>query len=202
MTDETTVKTVSKPRVSTKPRKRQGSEDKWIKSDIEIGLDPEDFGPAAFAARPVGDITGSYETQEFELDEDKALYVHFTQPNQNLPKKRLFTVKAMKPNGVLTQLPFEDQIQNTAGGDTGDAIGLRRYQRKGYVIFWDFEKAQPLYCGAWGCYAQALNDGGAYRQFCGPAHAQVTLPNLYDSAGAVSQGLMAQGATTSRIWGS
>lgn len=197
---ETATRTASRKR-SVGKRKNE-----WIKSDIEIGLDPDLFGPTAFAAKPVGEITGSYETQEFELDEDKARFVHFRHPGGNLPAKRLYTVKAMQPNGTLVQLPFEDQINNTAGSDRSDAIGLRRYERKGYRIFMDWNTLQPLYCAAYGCFAAALGINeeyaGQYRHFCGQAHAQLTLPNQFSEAGAVMEGLMSQGATTSRVWGS
>lgn len=201
---ETATRTA--PERGAKRRSVRGNKPQWIKSDIELGLDPDLFGPTAFAARPVGDITGNYETQEFELDEDRARFVHFTQPNQNLPSKRLYTVKAMKPNGTLTQLPFEPQINNSAAGDQSDAIGLRRYERKGYKIFVDWESLQPLYCAAFGCFARSLGSTAEYTgnfpHFCGQAHAQLTLPNMYRDAGRVNDGLMAQGATTSRVWGS
>lgn len=192
---ETATRTANKRRSVGK-----GTAGKWIKSDIEITLDPEGFGPTAFAARPVGETTGSYDTQEFELDEDRAKFVHFMQPGQNLPKKRLYTVKAMKPNGALIQLPFEPQISNTAGGDREDAIGLRRYQRKGFEVFYNFETSTPLFCAAWGCFAQSQGSG-LYKDFCTSGHARVTLPNAFDDAGEVLQGLLSQGATTSRVWG-
>jgi hypothetical protein len=159
-------------------------------------LNPDEFGPCAFAAVIVPPITGDYETQAFSLDGDKVQYLHFTPPGANLPKKRLYTVKAFHRDGRLVQLGFEPQIQNNAGGDPEDAIGLRRYQRKGMILLFDFTTMQPVYCAAWGCWAQADGVTG----FCSTKHAQHTLPNRFKEAGAMLQGLFDQGVTTSRVW--
>lgn len=180
-------------------RRRPGTRDlSSTASDIDVPdeLDTEEFGPSALSAVVVGKITGSKETQEYRLDESKATKLHFTKPGANLPKKRLYTIKAFTRNGTLIQLPFEPQIQNNAGGDPQDAIGLRRYQRKGHVLLIDWQSMQPVYCAAWDCWAQADGRTG----FCSERHAQHTLPNKYKDAGAIVAGLMEQGVTTSRTW--
>lgn len=161
-------------------------------------LDPDVLGPASFAAVAQLPITGNSESQVFIIDADKMKYLHFTEPGLNLPKKRLYTVKAFSPSGTLVQLPFEPQIQNSAGGDPMDAIGLHRYARKGFKLLFNFETMQPVYCAAWGCWAQADGRTG----FCTTRHAAHTLPNRFKDAGEIVQGLMSQGVTTSRIWGS
>jgi hypothetical protein len=158
--------------------------------------DLESMSPAAFAAQPVAPITGNIETQQFIVDYKKFNNLHFGKPGLNLPKKRQYTVKAFHKDGRLVQLPFEGQIQNNAGGDPEDAIGLRRYQRKGIVLLFDFETMQPVYCAAWGCWARADGRTG----FCTDKHAAHTLPNRYKDAGEIVQGLMSQGVTTSRTW--
>lgn len=182
-------------RVRRKPNTRDRT---LIESNIPVpaGLDPDEFGPSAFAAVMVGKITGSKETQEYYLDEAKATKLHFAKPGANLPKKRLYTIKAFNRNGTLIQLPFEPQIQNNAGGDPQDAIGLRRYERKGYFLLIDWQTMQPVYCAAWDCWAQADGRTG----FCSERHAQHTLPNKYKDAGEIVSGLMSQGVTTSRTW--
>lgn len=165
-------------------------------SDYAPKLDWRDFGPTAFAASQYGPRTGSTGTQEFVLDENKVKYLHFAKPGQNLPKKRLYTVKAFHRDGRLVQLPFELQIQNNAGGDPLDMIGLRRYERKGLSVLIDWSTGQPVYCAAWGCFAKADGSTG----FCSERHAKHTLPNRFRDAGAILQGVFGENATTTRMW--
>lgn len=172
-------------------------------SDVEISevplpddFDLDDYGPSGFAASFDGiDITGQVDDQEFIIDAAKIAGLPFTRPGQNLPKKRLYTVKALHRDGRLVQLGFESQIQNNAGGDPLDAIGLRRYQRKGIKLLYDFETMIPVYCAAWGCFAKAHADG-----FCSERHAKHTLPNMYKDAGQIVGRLMEAGVTTSTTW--
>ncbi len=183
----------------TQVRRQPGQRDRGMESsDIPVPaqLDIEDFGPSAFSAVLVGKITGSAETQEFMIDEAKATKLQFQKAGQNLPKKRLYTIKAFNKVGVLIQLPFEPQVQNNAGGDPQDAIGLRRYERKGHFLLIDWQTMQPVYCAAWDCWAQADGRTG----FCSERHAKHTLPNKYKDAGAIVSGLLEQGVTTSRTW--
>jgi len=165
------------------------------------GEDFKFYGPMGMAAEiPEGtDVSAFSEDQEFVLNFDKLEYLSFDAPGRNLPKKRLYTIKALHKDGRFVQLPFEPQIQNNAGGDPEDAIGLRRYQRKGMHIFIDWNTLIPVYCAAWGCTAQAQNRGDAVG-FCSLRHAQHTLPNRYKGATAINQGLMEAGVTTSRTW--
>ena len=134
------------------------------------------------------------------MDEEKLKFIQFdSTKGRNLPKKRQYTVKAIHRDGRLVQLGFEPQIQNNAGGDPEDAIGLRRYERKGITLLFDFTTFRPVYCAAWGCWAQA-DQGGIYVGFCSERHAKHTLPNRYKEAGAIMGALMEQGVTTSRTW--
>ncbi len=167
-------------------------------SDIPSPLkDPSEYGPMGLAAIPVGEITGEVETQEFTIDPEKFRNLVFTAPAQNLPKKRLYTVKAMHRDGRLVQLPMESQIQNNAGGDPEDLIGLRRYERKGMHILFDFTTHTPVYCPAWGCWAQG--DPRVTGGFCSEKHAKHTLPNTYRDAGTILSGLGID-ATTTQTW--
>lgn len=166
------------------------------------GEDFEFYGPqgnASFIPEGV-DIAAYSNEQEFMIDPEKVQVLSFTKPGLNLPKKRLYTVKAIHRDGRIVQLPFEAQIQNNAGGDPEDAIGLRRYQRKGITLLIDWDTLTPVYCAAWGCWAQA-NRTSDYAGFCSERHAAHTLPNKFKDAGNITRGLMEQGVTTSRIWG-
>ena len=165
------------------------------------GDDFENYGPQGFAAVFPEDVemqTFSAE-QEFIIDPERVRVLHFDKPGRNLPKKRLYNIKGIHADGRFVQLPFEDQIQNTAGGDPEDAIGLRRYQRKDIHLLFDWDTFTPIYCGAWGCWAKAEQDGGN-AGFCTMRHAKHTLPNRYKDASAIQQGLFEQGVTTTRVW--
>jgi hypothetical protein len=165
------------------------------------GEDFELYSSAGLGAVvPPGTEMAEYSVdQEFMIDPEKVNTLKFTDAGRNLPKKRLFTVKAIHKDGRLVQLPFEPQIQNTAGGDPQDAIGLRRYQRKGIHILVDWESMATVYCAAWDCWARAANTG-PYTSFCSERHAKHTLPNKYKDAGAIMSGMLEQGVTTTATW--
>lgn len=178
----------------------------FMPSDIPYpeGIHGEDFefyGPAGFAAYvPEGTEISAFATEQgFVIDPEKVRVLHFQAPGRNLPKKRLYTIKAIHKDGRLVQLPFEPQIQNNAGGDPEDAIGMRRYERKGIHILIDWATLMPVYCASWGCFAQA-EQVGQFAGFCTTKHAQHTLPNRYKDAGQITSGIFGQNATTSRTW--
>ena len=194
----------------SQPRTKQGARDRTLtvsKIKVPDTYDYDGYGPtgiaAVFANPETGDlleITGEQDTQEFFIDEEKARYFVFAKAGQNLPKKRLYTIKGLHRDGTLVQLPAEQQIQNNAGGDEADMIGLRRYQRKGILVLIDWETAVPLYCAAWGCFAQAEDHTSQNPGFCSMRHAKHTLPNMYKNAGQIVESLMEAGVTTSRTW--
>lgn len=189
-------------------RKRGGRgkvelQDSNVPYPVEVhGEDFEFYGPSGFGAFvPEGVETQPYAAdQEFVIKPDRVDTLKFDKPGRNLPKKRLYTVKAIHKDGRLVQLPFEAQIQNNAGGDPADAIGLRRYQRKGMAVLIDWDTLVPIYCAARDCWAQAAQEGH-FVGFCTLRHAQHTMPNQYKDAGAIGQGLLSQGVTTSAVWG-
>jgi len=183
-----------------------GSGGALIESDIpypaEIhGEDFELYGPQGMAASIPSEVEiAAYSgDQEFLIVPEKVRNLMFTEPGRNLPKKRLYTIKTLHKDGRMGQVGFEPQIQNNAGGDPDDAIGLRRYQRKGIHVLINFETLVPVYCAAWDCWAQAAQ-GGAFIGFCSQRHAQHTLPNRYKDAGAIVSGMFGENATTSRTW--
>lgn len=165
------------------------------------GEEFEFYGPSGFAAYvPEGTPISAFSTEQgFVIDPEKVRVLHFQKPGRNLPKKRLYTVKAIHKDGRLVQLPFEQQIQNNAGGDPQDAIGLHRYERKGIHVLIDWNTLMPVYCAAWGCFAQATQTG-AFTGFCTQRHAMHTMPNNYKDAGEITKGVFGEGATTSRTW--
>lgn len=177
-----------------------------VESDIPYpmeahGDDFEGYGPQGFGAVIPDDaeISPYSEDQEFILDPDKVRNLMFTEGGRNLPKKRLYNIKGIHRDGRLVQLPFEPQIQNNAGGDPEDAIGIRRYQRKGIYMLINWDTLAPVYCAAWDCWAQAANNG-QFIGFCTERHARHTLPNMYKGAGEITQGLLEAGVTTSSTW--
>jgi hypothetical protein len=160
-------------------------------------VDIDDAGPSAFFVKPVGEITGYQDSQEFEIIPELVEGLPFTKPGANLPKKRLFTIKGIHKDGRLSQFPMEAQINNQAAGDPQDALGLRKYQRKGVTLLLDWETMQPVYCPAWGCWARGNPN---FWGFCTSRHAEHTLPNKYKDAQEIMQGMFSQGVTTSRTW--
>lgn len=165
------------------------------------GEDFEFYGPMGSASEiPSGTEVAPYSTeQEFIINPSKVAHLMFDRPGRNLPPKRLYNIKGIHKDGRLVQLPFEAQIQNNAGGDPEDAIGLRRYQRKGIHLLIDFDTLIPVYCAAWDCWAQAAA-GGNHVGFCSLRHAQHTLPNAYKGGSEIARGLMEQGVTTTSVW--
>jgi hypothetical protein len=169
---------------------------------VEVhGENFEFYGPTGFGAViPEGvDVAEFASEQEFVIDPERVRTLFFDKPGRNLPKKRLYNIKGLHKDGRLNQFPFEPQIQNNAGGDPEDAIGLRRYQRKGIFLFIDWNTLIPVYCAAWDCWA-AGQAGGNFAGFCALRHAQHTLPNAYKGGGEISRGLMEAGVTTTNVW--
>lgn len=209
MADEKQATTKSKSESEPVLRTRGQGPDRHTLYDSEIpypieahGDDLSEYGPQGmFASIPEGVEMAPYAVdQEFVIDEAQLKTLKFTAPDQNLSgNSRLYTVKALHKDGRLVQLPFEAQIQNTAGGDPEDAIGLRRYQRKGITVLIDWDTLTPVYCAAWGCWAKA-NAGGQFPGFCGQRHAVHTLPNKYKESGEILNQMFGERATTTRTW--
>lgn len=169
-------------------------------------LKAERLHPAAYAAVIDKKAERGDET-EFHLDPEKMKGLPFAPAGRPIPGKPLYTVKVVHTDGRLGQLPFEEQINNTAAGEREDAIGLHRYTRKldkdgdptMYLLF-DTNTLIPVYCPAWDCWAKAGGEATAY--FCCEEHARKTLPNRFGGkAAAHYAGALASGVTTSRVWG-
>lgn len=143
----------------------------------------------AFSTKSVIDKDGVITSTEW-LTKGDSIELPFTPPGARLPAKSIFTVKAISPDGVLVQLPLEDQINNNTASPA-DFVGLRVYQRKGFQILMDLSTGQKVYCPGWDCYAPSLEQ---YRGACSAQH-EAFLYRQNDEAGRLSSGV-----TTSRTW--
>lgn len=102
----------------------------------------------------------------------KDRFVPFAKPGGRLEAKRMYTIKAHSPDGVLRQIPLEGQINNhTASPDTG--LGLQLYIRRGYVVYWDPADHSTAFCPTWGCFAEANKK---FNNFCTPEHKEISQP--------------------------
>lgn len=117
--------------------------------------------------------------------------VPFDRPGKRVEAKRLYTVKAVKADGTLVQVPYEEQINNQKASPQ-DALGLRVYQRRGQHMLFDFETHKGAYCPTWGCWAEWNDD---FDGFCCNEHRAITKPR-----DAVTGSPFEQNATTSATW--
>jgi len=120
-------------------------------------------------------------------------FLPFTDAGKRVAAKRLYTVKAEKPDGTVVQLPLEGQINNNIAAPDM-FIGLQFYTRKGFNVFFDLETGISAHCPTWDCWAE-WND--EFEGFCTAAHQAITMP----SDGAEGGRGFGSGATTSRTWG-
>lgn len=155
----------------------------------DVDQESLDFKPsAAYGARAITDTDGT--VLDVEVPKDR--FVPFQEAGGRVATKRLFTVKAHTPAGVLVQIPMEDQINNhTQSPSTG--LGLAPYIAKGFLVYWDPQDGSTAFCGTRDCYAEPAAKLG---NFCSPAHKEITRPQGDQSLSGFSQG-----ATTSRLWG-
>jgi hypothetical protein len=79
----------------------------------------------------------------------------------------------MGPSGNLTQLPMENQINNHVASPQ-DNVGIKFYERKGFVVFYDFEKNKGVFCPTKNCWAE-WND--KMQGFCCAVHRDITKPH-------------------------
>lgn len=121
---------------------------------------------------------------------DEASFVPFADPGKRVASKRLYTIKVIKGDGTLIQVPFENQVNNNIASPE-NAIGLRGFQRKGFQVLFDFETHTAAFCPTWGCWAE-WND--KLDGFCSESHREITKPKDDDSS------RFGTNATTSSEW--
>ena len=114
----------------------------------------------------------------------------FAEPGKRVGAKRLYTVKAVKPDGSVTQIPFEAQINNNVASPE-NALGLQYYVRKGFMVLFDFGSGTGAFCPTWDCWAKWNPEFGG---FCCLAHKEITAPESESGPG------FGEGSTTSSIW--
>lgn len=73
------------------------------------------------------------------------------------------SLKMVKPNGSLVQIPYEGQVNNVAGSL---ADGYVRYEKKGY------KRTNPMMCPSVDCYDSAAEQGGKwlFSGYCSEDH--------------------------------
>ena len=151
----------------------------------DIDREDHEFPSSAYGAEVEHDEDGNPNKVTFP----EVRFLPFADAGKRLPVKKLFTVVAEKPNGVVTQLPLEDQINNnTAAPDM--YIGLQFYTRKGFNVFFDFETGEGAFCPTWDCWAEWDKKFNGY---CSDLHKETTEQN--------DDGTFSGGVTTSRTWG-
>lgn len=155
------------------------------KTPSPVAEDSDNWGPTAYAAEPVGEITHDASTQEFVINEERRTVLHFAPPGQPLGKAGLFCIKAFTPSGILVQLPLEGQVNNQTAAPES-LVGLRKYSDRGYTALFDYETNLPVYCSALDCWAEARPKDA----FCSDAHGDHTL--RYKSR--------VENVTTSEVW--
>ncbi len=141
---------------------------------------------AAFGA--VATLDDDKRVVSVELEEDR--FFPFSKPALRVKHDVLYTVKAMKPTGVVVQLPLEDQINNQVASPE-NMVGVMPYVRKDYILFWDMATGKGVFCPTKDCFAK-WND--KFAGFCHPSHQAITKPEG-NSLG------FGEGATTSRSVG-
>jgi len=136
------------------------------------------YDELAWGAEPAGAAYGAI--SEFDADGElvsvtipEERFVPFAKPGLRVEQHQLYTVKAMGPAGNLTQLPMEKQINNHVASPD-DYVGIKYYERKGFVIFFDYAKARGVFCPTKNCWAE-WNDKNA--GFCHPVHQKITKPD-------------------------
>ncbi len=100
---------------------------------------------------------------------------------------KLYTVKAIKPDGTMVQIPLDDQVNNGAGAP-GQLVNLTMHRAKGYNLLFDFESRTGVYCPTGNCYAPWDN---AFEGFCCAEHRKLSKPES-------NPGRFGEGATTSQ----
>jgi hypothetical protein len=166
-----------------------------VKADYEVQkqgvkLPPVDrelfeLPSSAFEAEVEHDNDGN--PKIVELAEERKIM--FAQPGRPVRHDVLYTVKAVKPDGTIIQIPLEDQINNQIASPE-NVIGLQGAVRKGYLVLWDFGTNKGVFCPTKDCWAKWNDDISG---FCSTDHRNITSPE-----GNV--GGFGEGATTSRTW--
>lgn len=101
-----------------------------------------------------------------EMAQDRFKYV----PTEGGARR---TLKMVKPDGTLVQIPVEDQINNQAGSLSD---GINRYKDKGFKLAVDEDRR--ILCPMENCYGSAHGSAGQYTYagYCSEAHRLMVEP--------------------------
>ena len=150
-------------------------------------IDREEFPMPSAAFGAVVEVDKEGRVLSVELEEDR--FFPFSKPGSRVKHDVLYTVKAMKPSGVVVQLPMEDQINNHVASPE-NLVGLAPYVRKDFILFWDTKKGKGVFCPTKDCFAKWDDK---FTGFCHPEHQAITAP-VGETLG------FGEGATTSRSY--
>jgi len=151
-------------------------------------VDREEFElPAsAYGAKVKHDKDGN--ATAVTLPKDRVL--KFAKPGGRVSGKRLYTIKAIKPDGAVIQIPLEPQINNNVASPE-NALGAQFYSRKGYQVLLDIATGEVVFCPTADCWAASNPQHG---KFCCEAHKALTAPEAPDS------GFSANATTSANTW--
>jgi hypothetical protein len=152
----------------------------------EIDRDRYPLPQSAFGA----DVTLDDDKKAIAVEIPEERFMAFDKPGKRIAAKRLYTVKGEKPDGSVTQIPLEGQINNNLAAPDM-FIGLQFYTRKGFNVFFDLETGVGAFCPTWDCWAEWNKD---INGFCSEAHRNITKPEK-------AEGPFEAQSTTSAIWG-
>jgi hypothetical protein len=125
-------------------------------------------------------------------------FLPFQPAGKRVPGKRIYTVKAIAPDGRVVQLALEEQINNQIASPA-DFVGLQFYVRKGFIPLFDMVTGTPVFCPTFDCWAEAGEVQGSKNKlggFCTLKHKSVTEGNEEELPG-----MFGQGVTTTSAWG-
>lgn len=105
-----------------------------------------------------------------ELAEER--FIPFEKPGKVVEHKRIYTIKGVKKDGTVLQMPLEDQINNNIASPE-NAVGLQFYVRKGIIPFFDFATMAGAFCPTRDCWAKWNNK---FEGFCCEQHKLITRP--------------------------
>lgn len=159
-----------------------------VKGVVLREIDRERYPLPSSAYGATVTLDGDKHPVEVELPEER--FIPFHRPGKRVGAKRLYTVKGEKPDGTVTQIPLEGQINNNLAAPDM-FIGLQVYTRKGFDVFFDMETGEGAFCPTWDCWAEWNGDIGG---FCSEVHQNITRPTK--EAGAFEAN-----STTSNSWG-
>jgi hypothetical protein len=133
-------------------------------------IDRERFPLPSAAYLAETELDGDDRVVSVEIPEERI--IPFDKPGKMVEHKRIYTVKGVKPDGTVVQMPLEDQINNNIASPE-NVVGLQFYVRKGFEAFYDFQTHQGVFCPTRDCWAKW---NPKFDGFCCENHKLITKP--------------------------